>query len=47
MLYPGDAEGANACALTRTEAANAETFGLLVGAAVGILIGRFAFSGRR
>lgn len=46
-LYPGDADSTSSCAQLRTESAQAETFGLLVGGAIGLLIGRFVLSGRK
>lgn len=45
-LYPDETE-ASACTQLRTESAQAEIFGLLVGGAIGLLIGRFVLSGRR
>lgn len=46
-FYPDDQDSAAACVKERVTSAQAETFGLLVGTAIGLLIGRFAFSGRR
>jgi hypothetical protein len=46
-FYPDDQDSSAACVHERVTSAQAETFGLLVGAAIGILIGRFAFHGRR
>jgi hypothetical protein len=45
-LYP-DPEEAASCASVRSQSAQAELFGLLVGGAIGLLIGRFVLSGRK
>lgn len=45
-LYPDEGE-ASACSAGRSESAQAEIFGLLMGGAIGLLIGRFVLSGRR
>lgn len=45
-LYPDETEAAS-CAQLRVQSAQAEIFGLLVGGAIGLLIGRFVLSGRR
>lgn len=46
-LFPDDQASTAACVTSRTESAQAEIFGLLVGGAIGLLIGRFVLSGRR
>jgi hypothetical protein len=46
-LYPGDATEQSACVQLRTGSAQAEIFGLLIGGAIGLLIGRFVLSGRK
>ncbi len=41
-----EVDAVNACVAQRTASSQAEIFGLMVGAAIGILIGRFFLSGR-
>ncbi len=46
-FFPDDPSSVATCVTARTESAQAEIFGLLVGGALGLLIGRFVLSGRR
>ena len=46
-FFPDDPASAQACVTSRTDSAQAEIFGLLVGGAIGLLIGRFVLSGRK
>lgn len=46
-FFPDDPASVATCVTSRTESAQAEIFGLLVGGALGLLIGRFVLSGRR
>ncbi len=46
-FFPNDPDAVTACLTQRTQSAQAEIFGLLVGGALGLLIGRFVLSGRK
>lgn len=45
-FYPDGAE-LNTCVQVRSASGQSEMFGLLVGGAIGLIIGRFVLSGRR
>ena len=46
-FYPGGGAELNTCVQVRSESGQAEIFGLLVGGAIGLIIGRFVLSSRR